>query len=1075
MRLMGHDFKTLSELIAEGADVNELLSSEKVYHSNGKTLHEVFSEIDTFLLNYEEENSRFSYVKNHNIETDLNFITASGATVERTNIAGEALNGEYALKASFSSISDYVDLDLNSIAKADLNRYAKLVYSVKLLTGVSQDLEVVLISTPEIGGESTILPTNSKILDSDYWKVGFFSFLDSSDVRLRIRPTDSFSGSASLSIDDILILPTNRKELKLPTNGVAGQVLASSTTGVRSLVTVPNGLLKVKTPTIIYPADLASPLATFFVRLNPFYHISAGTHSATVWEIATDSEFTNLVVNDEDPVNLREREFSLSASMDYFIRVKHKDNEGNYSNYSDTIHVTTTADPDWLSYNGSVDGAVHTVDAHAGNTKFHASLNAHAIDYPYFIASYEKNYNAYFEVLEYSGTQIQDKTAALAITAKNMAKSVKISDTKILSITTSTSNNTTYFDNITVNSNKTLSKGSTISNTNIDKSKGISTAFIDASHILVLGEDVSGGLRALIVDVSGAAPVISYDQNISSFTSIGYLRGLENLSGSSYFYGYEDSTGFKGRVVTATTSSVSISSTELTIDARGSFDDSVKTCTQKLGDLIVVSLSSAGAGQVHVVEYDAELTLIQTSFLSPTTMYALTANKTANGKLLLQYYDGDNSSNVLTLPAHINLDGTLVEGTPVAKFTNAISLDIHNSHAEVLRSVSLGSEKLISLYIEGVDATSSNLHAYILDNNEVVAPSYTNPNFYGETGLVNEETITLAPFDSQGGTTHSATIFQVSDDANFNNIVHDSGELGAVTSFNLPSGLSYSTYYYIRTRFKDSAGRYSPWSVSYFEVTNPAPAVGTQYVLTSGTSWTAPGNSPGTPYNVKVELWGAGGGGGGVSAGSAYGGGGGGYTSLLNTSIVVGSSYSYVIGVGGSPSAGNAPSGTSTSMFGISATGGNGYASGNANGGTGVGGDVNYTGGSGAANNGGGGGAASETGNGGAGGDGADGSDGASGGGGGGSPSDRAAGGGGGAGYNGGWGGYSFSEGTGQGGTGTGIDRQGGSAGSNAPTTGSGGNGGNGGGGGGAGNFYGGSSQLGGSGGRGLIIITVVE
>lgn len=136
--------------------------------------------------------------------------------------------------------------------------------------------------------------------------------------------------------------------------------------------------------------------------------------------------------------------------------------------------------------------------------------------------------------------------------------------------------------------------------------------------------------------------------------------------------------------------------------------------------------------------------------------------------------------------------------------------------------------------------------------------------------------------------------------------------------------------------------------------------------LGNGTSWTAPAGIT----SISVQCWGGGGGGGGAYNTSLFGGnvsgsggGGGGYTSKTFT-VVPGTSYNYVVGLGGAggTGGGNGAKGGNTTFTvagvtitanggggggGKKASGGNAGSTGGA-GGTGVGGTVNYSGGNGA-------------------------------------------------------------------------------------------------------------------------------
>lgn len=84
--------------------------------------------------------------------------------------------------------------------------------------------------------------------------------------------------------------------------------------------------------------------ASFSPALTAFNRISGtGNHLTTDWELATDSNFSTIVVSShDDGVNLTSYPLTnLSVNTQYYIRARYKTNTGSYSEWTDTIHFTT--------------------------------------------------------------------------------------------------------------------------------------------------------------------------------------------------------------------------------------------------------------------------------------------------------------------------------------------------------------------------------------------------------------------------------------------------------------------------------------------------------------------------------------------------------------------------------------------------------------------------------------------------------------------------------------------------------------------------------------------------------------
>lgn len=108
-------------------------------------------------------------------------------------------------------------------------------------------------------------------------------------------------------------------------------------------------------------------------------------------------------------------------------------------------------------------------------------------------------------------------------------------------------------------------------------------------------------------------------------------------------------------------------------------------------------------------------------------------------------------------------------------------------------------------------------------------PTITAPG-NGSTGITERPTLAISGYSSPGGTPQSGVQFQIATSNTFATIRHDSGQLAAGLSYQLPAGvLAVNTTYYLRARTMDSSGLWSDWSavvsfttdVSFVYVTAP--------------------------------------------------------------------------------------------------------------------------------------------------------------------------------------------------------------------------------------------------------------
>jgi len=103
-----------------------------------------------------------------------------------------------------------------------------------------------------------------------------------------------------------------------------------------------------------------------------------------------------------------------------------------------------------------------------------------------------------------------------------------------------------------------------------------------------------------------------------------------------------------------------------------------------------------------------------------------------------------------------------------------------------------------------------------------------------DTEIGETPTLDGGPYYQIYGKTHEFSRFQVSDDAQFSNIVYDSGEIAATTTHTVPAGnLVESTTYYWRVYYEDEDGNESEYSDTFeFTTTNEFFAFAEEFIGT---------------------------------------------------------------------------------------------------------------------------------------------------------------------------------------------------------------------------------------------------
>jgi len=102
------------------------------------------------------------------------------------------------------------------------------------------------------------------------------------------------------------------------------------------------------------------------------------------------------------------------------------------------------------------------------------------------------------------------------------------------------------------------------------------------------------------------------------------------------------------------------------------------------------------------------------------------------------------------------------------------------------------------------------------------APAITAP-ADESTGVTERPTLAIAGYNSPGNTPQGGVQFQVATSTSFATLHHDSGELPAGLSYQMPASvLVANSTYYLRSRVKDTSGLWSDWSATVSFATDTA-------------------------------------------------------------------------------------------------------------------------------------------------------------------------------------------------------------------------------------------------------------
>ncbi len=121
------------------------------------------------------------------------------------------------------------------------------------------------------------------------------------------------NGTVSISGNNITLMPANPGTAKIFVNGVLSLTLT---------IVYP----KPNTPSIVVPTDGATAVALTSSLQGSAYSgpVGIGAHAKTHWQIATDANFTNNVVNVESTTNLLTYPLSsLQPATKYYARVRY--------------------------------------------------------------------------------------------------------------------------------------------------------------------------------------------------------------------------------------------------------------------------------------------------------------------------------------------------------------------------------------------------------------------------------------------------------------------------------------------------------------------------------------------------------------------------------------------------------------------------------------------------------------------------------------------------------------------------------------------------------------------------------
>ena len=150
------------------------------------------------------------------------------------------------------------------------------------------------------------------------------------------------------------------------TDGTEDQVLKTNGSGILSFETPTADIPEIKTPTNVSPASGATDIgATPTLTGSTYYSLYGITMAAGQWQVSTASDFSTTVVNTGDvagtSVSYAVGSGILSVSTVYYWRVRYKDANGTYSDWSTGTSFTTAA-----SFGPSVFGEAYGGGFYAG-------------------------------------------------------------------------------------------------------------------------------------------------------------------------------------------------------------------------------------------------------------------------------------------------------------------------------------------------------------------------------------------------------------------------------------------------------------------------------------------------------------------------------------------------------------------------------------------------------------------------------------------------------------------------------------------------------------------------------------
>ena len=152
------------------------------------------------------------------------------------------------------------------------------------------------------------------------------------------------TGSTSLAANNVL-LGNGTSALQVVAPGTSGNVLTSNGTTWTSAASV---IAEIKTPTNVSPANAATNIGeTPVLTGSTFYSLYGIAMTAAQWQVSTVSNFATTVISTGDVagtgVTYNVASGVLSPNTTYYWRVRYKDANGVYSEWSTGTSFTTAA------------------------------------------------------------------------------------------------------------------------------------------------------------------------------------------------------------------------------------------------------------------------------------------------------------------------------------------------------------------------------------------------------------------------------------------------------------------------------------------------------------------------------------------------------------------------------------------------------------------------------------------------------------------------------------------------------------------------------------------------------------